>query len=164
MRYAVLESGGKQYIAREGQAIEVDRLPLETGKPVEFDDVLLLVDDDEVKVGRPRVEGGRVTGTVVGHIKGEKVIVFKYIPKERYRRKRGHRQQYTRVAIESIGLPGARKVSAAAEPEPAGARRQAVKPKPAAKKAAAKKTASKTPAAKKTAAKAPAKPKKPAKN
>ena len=109
MKYAVLESGGKQYVAREGETIEVDRLPTKVGQSIDFKDVLLVVDKAKVKVGAPFIKGAKVRGTVVDQIKAPKVIVFKYIPKERYRRKRGHRQQYTRVAIDSIRVSTPRK-------------------------------------------------------
>ena len=115
MKYAVLESGGKQYVAREGETIEVDRLPTKVGQSIDFKDVLLVVDKAKVKVGTPFIKGAKVRGTVVDQIKAPKVIVFKYIPKERYRRKRGHRQQYTRVAIDSIRLSTPRKKATAAE-------------------------------------------------
>lgn len=151
MKYAILESGGKQYLALEGQAIEVDRLPVEVGKPVELKDVLLVGDDGQVAVGTPVVEGARVKATVAGHELAPKVIVFKYIPKERYRRKRGHRQQYTRLAIESILLPAevsrrAVGAEAAGGPPPKKAKPAAARRKPAAK--AGKKPAAPKPAAK----------------
>ncbi len=111
MRYAILESGGKQYIAREGETIEVDRLPLEIGKPVEFDQVLLAVNDGEIFVGDPVVKGAAVKAKIVDQIKAKKIIVFKYVPKQRYRRKAGHRQKYTRVIVDKISLPAGKKAS-----------------------------------------------------
>ena len=135
MRYAVVEAGGKQWIAREGETLEVDRMPVEPGKTVELEEVLLVVDGSEVRVGTPRVEGAKVTTTVVDHTKGPKVLVFKYIPKERYRRRQGHRQQLTRLAIQRIEVPG---MAASQETGPAE------KPKPAAKKTVTKKAAAKT--------------------
>jgi large subunit ribosomal protein L21 len=104
MKYAVVETGGKQYVAREGETIEVDRLPLDVGKSITFEKVLLVVDGKEIAVGAPGVQGAKVKGTIVDQIKAKKVIVFKYIPKERYRRKQGHRQRYTRVAIDNIAI------------------------------------------------------------
>ena len=156
MKYAVVRSGGKQYIAREGETIEVDRLSLEIGKPVNFDEVLLITDGKKVQVGGPLVKGASVKGKVLDQFKSKKIIVFKYIPKERYRRKKGHRQHYTRVAIEEI-VTGNVKPAAAAEPaakETVSTTQTAAKP--AAAKAAAKKPAAKKPAAKKSAAKKPA--------
>ena len=102
MKFAIVEQGGKQYKAVPGDAIEVDRLPLETGAAVELDKVLLLADGDQVQVGTPTVPGARVKAVVESHFKGPKIIVFKYKPRKRYRRKRGHRQQYTRLRIQDI--------------------------------------------------------------
>jgi large subunit ribosomal protein L21 len=106
MKYAMFESGGKQYVARPGETVEVDHLPLNVGVKAEFNEVLLVSDGTTVRVGAPYVEGARVSASVVGQIRAPKVIVFKYIPKERYRRKAGHRQQYTRVEIQDILIPG----------------------------------------------------------
>ncbi len=103
MKYAIVESGGKQYKAVEGKMIEVDRLADEEGAKVELDRVLMLVDGDTRTVGTPEVDGVKVKATVSAHFKGPKIIVFKYHPKKRYRLKKGHRQQYTRLAIEKIG-------------------------------------------------------------
>jgi large subunit ribosomal protein L21 len=160
MKYAVVESGGKQYIAREGETIEVDRLPLEIGKKVEFKDVLLLVDDSKVKVGSPHIRGAKVRGTVVDQFKAPKIVVFKFIPKERYRRKRGHRQRYSRVVIDKISVTQPRKkAETAKEAEQKDAK---AKKAPAAKSAKAKATTSSPKAKKPTPAKKPeaAKPKK----
>jgi len=115
MKYAVLESGGKQYIAREGEVIEIDRLSVEVGNSIDFKDVLLVVENTKVHVGSPYVKGAKVRGTVVEQFKAPKVIIFKYIPKERYRRKLGHRQRYTRVTIDKITLTTPRSKSAAEE-------------------------------------------------
>jgi large subunit ribosomal protein L21 len=102
MKYAIIESGGKQYRAIEGATIEVDRLPVETGEQVPLESVLLVVNDDQVSVGMPLVQGARVNATVVEQFKGPKIVVFKYRPKKRYRVKTGHRQLYTRLVINSI--------------------------------------------------------------
>jgi large subunit ribosomal protein L21 len=104
MSYAIFESGGKQYKAVPGDTIEVDRLKVEEGAQIEIDQVLLLSDGDEVHVGAPTVDGATVKATVQEHTKGRKILVFKYIPRERYRRKRGHRQHYTRLHIDEISL------------------------------------------------------------
>lgn len=85
-----------------GQTIEVERLPVEEGQTVELDDVRLIANGEKVTVGTPTVEGAKVRATVVGQGKGEKVIGMKYKPKVRYRRKIGHRQPYTALAIEEI--------------------------------------------------------------
>jgi len=102
MQYAIVESGGKQYKAVPGGTIEVDRLSHPEGAQIELDQVLLVADGEKVTVGTPTVKGAKVKATVEEHFKGRKVIVFKYIPRERYRRRRGHRQQYTRLRIDAI--------------------------------------------------------------
>jgi len=102
MKYAIVECGGKQYRAVEGDTIEVDLLQTEPGQPVNLDSVLLLVDGEQISVGTPTVAGVKVDATVVSHIKGPKVIIFKYRPKKHIRTKTGHRQQYTRLHVNSI--------------------------------------------------------------
>ena len=106
MRFAIIESGGKQYRAVEGATIEVDRLPVEAGKKLDLDRILLMADGDEVLVGTPTVSDILVKAMVVDHIKGPKVVRFRYRPKKRIRVKGGHRQQYTRLMIDFIGRPG----------------------------------------------------------
>lgn len=102
MKYAIIESGGKQYKAIEGSTIEVDILPVEAGQQLDLNAVLLLVDGEDVSVGTPTITGARISTTVVGEVKGPKIIVFKYRPKKRYRVKTGHRQKYTRLQINTI--------------------------------------------------------------
>jgi len=102
MKYAIVEDGGKQYKAVEGATIEVDRFPAEEGDSIDLERVLLVADGEEVKVGTPFVAGAKVQATVVSQVKGPKVVIFKYKPKERYRLKKGHRQQYTRLLIDTI--------------------------------------------------------------
>ena len=105
--YAVVETGGKQYKVTPGQTIDVERLDVAEGDTVELDKVLLIADGDKVTVGQPIVEGAKVVATSQGEGKGEKIIVFKYKSKVRYRRKKGHRQLYTRLLIDRIvGLKG----------------------------------------------------------
>ena len=106
MRFAIVESGGKQYRAVEGQSIEVDRLPVEAGKQFNLERILLLSDGDEVLVGTPLVSGIEVKVTVADHIKGPKIDRFKYRPKKRIRVRGGHRQQYTLLTVDFIGKPG----------------------------------------------------------
>jgi large subunit ribosomal protein L21 len=102
MKYAIIESGGKQYRAVEGGLIDVDRLPLEVGADLQIDQVLLISDDESIQVGQPTVEGAHVKATVAGQVKGRKILVFKYKEGNRYRRRQGHRQHYTRLQIEKI--------------------------------------------------------------
>jgi large subunit ribosomal protein L21 len=106
MRTAIVESGGKQYRAVEGSTIDVDRLAYEIGKKFDFERVLLMADEDIVLVGTPTVGEITVSATVVEHVKGPKVVSFKYRPKKRIRVKGGHRHQYTRLMIDFIGKPG----------------------------------------------------------
>lgn len=102
MKYAIVEDGGKQFKAVEGEFIEVDRYDAEIGEQVDLERVLLVAADGDVKIGTPIVAGAKVEATVVAQVKGPKVVVFKYTPKKRYRVKKGHRQQYTRLQINSI--------------------------------------------------------------
>jgi large subunit ribosomal protein L21 len=105
--YAILETGGKQYKVQTGDVIEVERLDGEIGDQVELGRVLMLGGDgDEAPTfGNPAIEGARVFGEVVEQGKGDKIIVFKYKPKVRYRRKTGHRQSVTRVRVGDIVGP-----------------------------------------------------------
>ncbi|SRR5689334_18139188 len=105
MRFAIVESGGKQYRAVEGRTIEVDRLPVDAGKKFDFERVLLMADGDDVLVGTPTIGEILVKVTVVDHIKGPKIDRFKYRPKKRIRVRGGHRQQFTRLLVDFIGRP-----------------------------------------------------------
>jgi large subunit ribosomal protein L21 len=107
--YAVIESGGKQYKVTPGQQIEVDRLNAEDGATIDLDRVLMLADANKVTVGKPLVDGVRVKATVQNHIRSAKITVFKYKPKVRYSKMTGHRQGYTKLAIDEIIVPGAEK-------------------------------------------------------
>ncbi len=100
--YAVIESGGKQYRVSEGDAISVEKLPYEVGEKVEFERVLLVSDKKGVTIGQPIVTGAKVVAKVEAEEQGRKILVWKYRPKQRYRRRRGHRQAYTRLRIEKI--------------------------------------------------------------
>jgi large subunit ribosomal protein L21 len=102
MKFAIVEDGGKQYRAVEGEFIEVDRFPSEIGEGIDMDRVLLIADGENTLVGDPVIAGATVQATVVEHLKGPKIVVFRYKPKKRIRAKTGHRQQYTRLRIDSI--------------------------------------------------------------
>jgi large subunit ribosomal protein L21 len=102
--YAIVESGGRQYLAEEGHTFSVEKLPYEVGEQIELSNVLLLANDDEMKVGQPTVTGVSVNATVVDQYRGEKIFVWKYRPKKRYRNRKGHRQSYTRLRIDEIVL------------------------------------------------------------
>jgi large subunit ribosomal protein L21 len=145
MRYAIVESGGKQYKAVEGELIEVDRLPDDEGKQISLEHILLMADGEQFQIGTPTLSGIEVKATVVDHFSGPKVRRFRYSPKKRIRVHGGHRQQYTRLMVEFIGGKGeVRKTQKPeAPPEPADVVKEPsqVAPKKAApKKAAAKKT------------------------
>ncbi|GHU82482.1 50S ribosomal protein L21 [Clostridia bacterium] len=99
--YAIIETGGKQYRVQEGDVIFVEKLDLSADTTVDFD-VLLLGGESGVTVGRPLVSGAKVTAKVEGQVKGEKIIGYKYNSKKNYRRKWGHRQPYTKLAITGI--------------------------------------------------------------
>jgi large subunit ribosomal protein L21 len=191
MKYAIVESGGKQYRAVEGSTIEVDRLPVEAGASIKLEQVLLLADGENVTVGMPTIKGSPVWTTVLNHFKGEKVKIFNYSPKKRIRVKIGHRQNYTRLMVEQIGgsefvkkepvkaekvveakteAPKAKAAKAEPKAEPEKKAAAAPKAKPAPAKAEPKKPAAKAPAKKTTTAAKPeakkttskAAPKKPA--
>ncbi len=104
--YAIVETGGKQYRVSPGQTIEVDHLSAAEGETVELSRVLLVADGEGAAIGTPTVEGARVVATCLGEKKGNKIIVFKYKAKTRYRRKKGHRQLYTMLRIDDIVKPG----------------------------------------------------------
>ncbi|MBQ5532584.1 MAG: 50S ribosomal protein L21 [Bacteroidales bacterium] len=100
--YAIVEIAGHQFKVEENQKIFVNRLNAEEGSKMEFDRVLLVDNDGSVKVGTPTVEGAKVSATVLSHLKGEKVIVFKKIRRKGYQKKNGHRQYLSQIKIEGI--------------------------------------------------------------
>lgn len=101
MAFAVIKTGGKQYIVKEGQVLTVEKLEHDTDK-VTFDQVLLIADEKKAVIGQPVISGAKVTGTVLEEGKGEKKIVFRFKAKTRYHKKKGHRQLFTKVKIEKI--------------------------------------------------------------
>jgi large subunit ribosomal protein L21 len=145
--YAIVEIAGQQFKVEKDQQLFVHRLDNKEGSKVEFDNVLLIDNNGKVNVGAPAISGAKVTAKVLGHMKGDKVIVFKKKRRKGYRVKNGHRQSFTQIEIQSI----AEKATAAKSTEKAQVKTEA---KPAAKKATANKTAAKPKAtAKKTATK-----------
>ena len=175
--YAIIKSGSRQYRVAPETVIEVNRLHLEEGAAFETEQVLLCdPDSPDVLIGAPYVAGARVSGKVLAHLRGKKILVFKQKRRKNYKRTRGHRQELTRVLIESIEVggktfaaaPRAAKPSKATAPRPAAgteavpAARETAPArggKPTTKTGAAKTGAAKKPAAKASAAKKPAKEK-----
>ncbi|MDP6567735.1 MAG: 50S ribosomal protein L21 [Alphaproteobacteria bacterium] len=163
--FAVIKTGGKQYRVKQDDVIRIERIAGEAGDEVAFDDVLMLGDDKETKVGTPLLDGAKVLGTVLEQARGEKIIVFKKKRRKGYRRRQGHRQELTLVRITDIAASGAKK-KAAAKAKPAAKAddegtaetkaetKTATAKKPAAKKEAAKKAPAKKAAADKGEAKA----------
>ena len=100
--YAVIVTGGKQYKVREGERLRIEKLPASTGDAVEFDRVLMVSGDEEVKVGNPYLDGGRVSATVTGQGRGDKINVIKFKRRKNYLRRMGHRQSFTEVTITAI--------------------------------------------------------------
>ena len=105
MDYAVFKTGGKQYRVKTGDTLDVELLPNEVDSLAEFAEVLAVSKDGELTVGAPTVPGARVVAQVQSHYKDRKLMVFKYKAKTRYRRKRGHRQSYTRLVVQDILTP-----------------------------------------------------------
>ena len=104
--YAIIKTGGKQYKVSEGDVITVEKLAAAEGEAVTFDEVLTVVNDADVKVGKPVVEGAKVTGKVEAQGKGKKIRIFKYKAKSNYRKRQGHRQPFTKVVIENTAPRG----------------------------------------------------------
>lgn len=102
MELAVIKTGGKQYKVAPGQKIKIEKLEGKEGDKITLDEVLLMADDKEAKIGQPKVEGAKVTGKILKQDRAKKVTIFKYKPKKRYQVKRGHRQPFSLIEIESI--------------------------------------------------------------
>ncbi len=100
--YAVVATGGKQYRVEPGDILKIEKITGNVGDQVDFDQVLLYSNDEQVQVGQPRLEGAVVRGHIVAQGKQRKIIVFKYKRRKRYRRKNGHRQAFTAVKIDTI--------------------------------------------------------------
>ena len=100
--YAIVECGGRQYRAEEGNSFVVEKLPYEVGEQIELDKVLLISADDDVIVGQPQIADALVKATIVDQFRGKKIFVWKYRPRKRYRKRQGHRQSYTRLRIDEI--------------------------------------------------------------
>jgi large subunit ribosomal protein L21 len=159
--YAVFRSGGKQYRAAQGDVLRLEKIEADEGATVKFDEVLLVGEGSDIKVGTPLLSGSTVSGKVVRQGKSKKVPVVKFKRRQNYLRQGTHRQFFTEVEITGITGGSAKKAAPKAEEaaDKPAAKKKAAK-KPAAKKPAAKKAATKKPAAKKKAAKKPAAKKK----
>jgi large subunit ribosomal protein L21 len=116
MTYAIIETGGKQLRVEAGRFYDIELLPNQPDEEVSIDAVLLVEHNGEVTIGQPRVTGATVQGTVMRHLRGRKVLVYKMKPKKKTRKKRGHRQEITRLMINSINLNGNALAQAAATP------------------------------------------------
>jgi large subunit ribosomal protein L21 len=99
---AVIKTGGKQYLVKPGDKIKIEKIEKKEGEKVTFSEVLLVENDGKKQIGNPLVKGARVTGKIISHGKGDKVIIFHYKPKTRQKSKKGHRQSFTEVEIEKI--------------------------------------------------------------
>ncbi|MCL2923193.1 MAG: 50S ribosomal protein L21 [Trichodesmium sp. MAG_R04] len=106
MTYAIIETGGKQLRVESGRFYDVDLLSASEGDKISIDNVLLVQHDGGVHIGQPLIEGALVEGTVMKHLRGKKIIVYKMRPKKKTRKKRGHRQELTRLMIDSISING----------------------------------------------------------
>ncbi len=115
MSYAIIETGGKQVRVEPGRFYDIEQLPVEAEESVTIESVLLVQHDGEVTIGQPFVEGATVEGTVMRHFRGRKVIVYKMKPKKKTRKKRGHRQEITRLMINSISMNGSVVTSSSAQ-------------------------------------------------
>jgi len=104
--YAIIETGGKQYRVTQGQTLDVDNLNIIDGEIVELEKVLVIGDEKNTTIGAPNVKGAKVIATSKGTVRGDKIIVFKFKSKVRFRKKTGHHQLFTRLAIETIEAPG----------------------------------------------------------
>lgn len=99
---AVIKTGGKQYLVAPGDKIKVEKLDEEEGKEIGFSEILLLEKGNKLEIGEPTIKGIKVAAKIIRHGKGKKLIIFKYKPKKRYKRKIGHRQQFTEIEITKI--------------------------------------------------------------
>jgi len=154
--YAVFRSGGKQYRAVKGDVLRLEKIEADEGATIKFDEVLLVGEGSDVKVGSPLLPGGSVSGKVVLQGKSRKVPVVKFKRRQNYLRQGSHRQFFTEVEITAIAGASAKKAAPKAEAAEKPAEKKVETKKPAAKKVAKKKAATKKAATKKTATKKPA--------
>ena len=103
--YAVIATGGKQYRVEKGAVLRIEKLVGEPGSTVEFNEVLMIADGDDVRLGKPQLQGGKVTATIEKHAQGDKVSIVKFRRRKHYMRQKNHRQQYTQVRVTEITAP-----------------------------------------------------------
>ena len=115
--YAVVNSGGKQYKVQQGQVLRIEKIPGDVGNPVTFEQVLMFSDGESISIGQPALEDIVVDGHIVEQGKAKKIIVFKYKRRKRYRRKKGHRQEFTAVRIDEIKSKAQKESETKTEPE-----------------------------------------------
>ncbi|WP_349262853.1 50S ribosomal protein L21 [Allocoleopsis sp.] len=132
MSYAIIETGGKQLRVEPGRFYDIELLPVQPEESVTITNVLLVQNNGEVTIGQPFIEGATVEGTVVRHFRGRKVLVYKMKPKKKTRKKRGHRQEITRLMINSINMNGSAVASRAQEQDEAPVSVQTTTEEPAA--------------------------------
>lgn len=113
--YAIIETGGKQYRVVDGDVLRIEKISAEVGDTIHFENVLMMGEGSDIKVGTPYIDGAKVAAEVVEQGKGDKVIIFKYLPKKDSRKKQGHRQPYTEVKINLSGNKSAEKDAPKAE-------------------------------------------------
>lgn len=100
--YAVITSGSKQFTVKEGETLKLEKLPAEVGSTITFDNVLMVSNGDDIKLGKPFVKGAKVTATVVDHGRHKKIVIIKFRRRKHHKKQMGHRQYYTEVKIEQI--------------------------------------------------------------
>lgn len=100
--YAVIRTGGKQYRVAEGDTLKVEKLEVDEGASIELDEVLMVAEGDDIKIGTPYVDGGKVTALVTGHGRHDKIEVIKFKRRKKYHRQQGHRQYYTQLQVTGI--------------------------------------------------------------
>ena len=100
--YAVIKSGGKQYRVQEGQTLKLEKIEVATGETIEFDEVLLVADGDDVNIGAPFISGAKVSAEIVSHGRGDKVKIVKFKRRKHHQKQMGHRQAYTEIEITGI--------------------------------------------------------------
>jgi large subunit ribosomal protein L21 len=100
--YAVIKTGGKQYKVSEGQTLKVEKIDAEEGASIDLSEILMIADGDDVKIGKPFIEGGNVSATITSHGRGKKVNIVKFKRRKHHRKQMGHRQSYTEIKIDRI--------------------------------------------------------------